>query len=78
MLVRSVVLEAGVNVPVHVMLSDEVMVANVPAGHVTSSALEKPVAAEEKTIVRVGVSPVTMSVSPRPMLLTVGFCVSTS
>ena len=71
-------LEVGVNVPVQVMLPLEVMVANEPAGHVTSSSLAKPDTADEKTIVRVGVSPEIMSVSPRPMLLTAGFSVSTS
>ena len=68
----------GVNVPVQVIWSEEVIVDNAPFGQVTSSALAKPDAAVENTIVRVGVSPVIMSVSERDMLLTVGATVSTS
>ena len=71
-------LEDGVKVPVHVMLSDEVIVDKAPFGHVTSSALAKPDTADENWIVRVGVSPVITSVSDRAMLLTVGATVSTS
>ena len=37
----------GVKVPVHVMLSDEVIVDKAPFGHVTSSALAKPDTADE-------------------------------
>ena len=71
-------LPEGVNVSVQVMSSLEDIVDNAPFSQVTSSALAKPDTADEKTIVRVGVSPVTTSVSARPMLLTVGFSVSTS
>ena len=75
----SVVLPLGVNVPVQVTpLSDEVIVDNAPFGQVTSSALAKPDAALENSIVRVGVSPEIMSVSDREILLTVGATVSTS
>ena len=79
MLEVSVVLPLGVNVPVQVTpLSDEVIVDNAPFGQVTSSALAKPDAAVENSIVRVGVSPEIMSVSDREILLTVGATVSTS
>ena len=74
----SVVELEGVNVPVQVIWSDEDIVDNAPFGQVTSSALAKPDAAVENTIVRVGVSPVIMSESERDMLLTVGAVVSTS
>ena len=72
-------LPLGVNVPVQVTpLSLEVIVDNAPLGQVTSSALAKPDAAVENSIVRVGVSPVIISESEREILLTVGATVSTS
>ena len=78
MLLVSVVLEVGVNVPVQVMSSLDDIVASAPLGQVTSSPLAKPDTADEKTMVRVGVSPVITSVSESEMLLTAGSSVSTS
>ena len=71
-------LEAGVKVPVQVTSSLEDIVARVPLAQVTSSPLANPETADEKTIVRVGVSPDIMSVSSKLMLLTAGSRVSTS
>ena len=69
----------GVNVPVQVTpLSEEVIDDTTPLAQVTSSPLANPDAADENSMVRVGVSPAMILVSEREMLLTVGATVSTS
>ena len=56
-LVAASVFVLGVNVPVHVMLSELLIVLREPLATVMSSPLENPVAASENTTVTVGVSP---------------------
>ena len=66
MLEESSVFAVGVNVPVHVILSLEVIEASEPLAQVTSASLAKAATASVKTIVRVGVSPDFMAVSSKP------------
>ena len=53
----------GVYVPVHVILSLDVIVAKVPFATVISSSLEKPATASEKINVTVDVSPILSALS---------------
>ena len=53
----------GVYVPVHVILSVDVIVAKVPLTTVISSSLEKPATASEKVNVTVDVSPALSALS---------------
>ena len=75
-LVASSTSAVGVYVPVHVMLSPEVIAANVPFGAVTSASELKPVTASENTIVTVDVSPDLSAVSVIVNVSTVGAVVS--
>ena len=68
----------GVYVPVHVILSLDVIVAKVPLGAVTSSSLEKPATASEKTNITVDVSPDLSAVSLMVNDETVGGVVSST
>ena len=67
----------GVKVPVHVMLSLEVIAVSTPFAAVISAALLKPVTASENTRVTVAVSPILRAVSESVKELTAGAMVST-
>ena len=72
------VLEVGVKVPVHVMLSELVIVVSVPFATVMSAELEKEATVSEKTNVTVALSPDLSEVSESVKEFTEGAKVSTS
>ena len=72
----SVILVVGVNVPVQVMLSPDVIEVIVPFTNVISSAEENPATASENTNVTVDVSPLFNDESDRVKEVTDGAVVS--